>query len=140
MTIHGFTDGAARGNPGPGGIGIVLRSESGETLLKEKKYLGKVTNNVAEYSALIECLLQFTELRARNKISCTRLVMHSDSELMVRQLNGQYKVKDRELKKLYDKVRELIHGLQIEFSIMHVPRELNREADALANDSIDEQP
>ncbi|MGA9408588.1 MAG: ribonuclease HI family protein [Bacteroidota bacterium] len=140
MTIHGFTDGAARGNPGQGGIGVVLKDESGTVLAKEKKYLGKVTNNVAEYTALIECLKRVNTLfGGANGVSCSKLVLYSDSELMVRQLNGEYKVKDRTLKKLFDEVHNLLHSSAFEFSINHVPRERNKEADVLANESIDEQ-
>ncbi len=139
MTIHGFTDGAARGNPGQGGIGVVLKDESGNVLAEGKKYLGKVTNNVAEYSALIECLRRVNALIGEaNGFSCSKLVLHSDSELMVRQLNGEYKVKDRTLKKLFDQVQEILRSSQFEFSIKHVAREKNKEADRLANESIDE--
>ncbi|MGA7161574.1 MAG: ribonuclease HI family protein [Bacteroidota bacterium] len=140
MTIHGFTDGAARGNPGPGGIGVVLKDESGTVLVRGKKYLGKVTNNVAEYTALIECLRRVNaSFGGDNGVPCSKLILHSDSELMVRQLNGEYKVKDRTLKKLFDEVHNLLHSAQFEFSIKHVPREKNKEADLLANESIDEQ-
>ncbi len=140
MTIHGFTDGAARGNPGLGGIGVVLKDESGNVLAKGKKYLGKVTNNVAEYTALIECLRRVKMLfGAANEVACSKLVLHSDSELMVRQMNGEYKVKDRTLKKLFDEVHDILRSAPFEFSIKHVPREKNKEADALANESIDEQ-
>lgn len=140
MTIFGFTDGAARGNPGPGGIGIVLKDESGTILLREKKFLGKVTNNVAEYTALIECLHCVNGLAATKNIHCKHLVVHSDSELMVRQLNGEYKIKDRTLRKLYDQAHAVLSSSPFEFAIRHVPREKNREADALANESIDERP
>lgn len=140
MRILGFTDGAARGNPGPGGIGVVLKDESGTVILKEKKFLGNVTNNVAEYTALIECLKHVSALAKTTKFHCTTLVVHSDSELMVRQLNGEYKVKDAMLKKLFNKTREVLRSSDFEFLIKHVPRENNREADALANESIDEHP
>ncbi len=140
MTIHGFTDGAARGNPGHAGIGVVLKDESGNVLATRKKYLGSVTNNVAEYTALIECLQKVdASFGNGNKFSCSKLVVHSDSELMVRQLNGEYKVKDKTLKKLFDQVHDLLRSAQFEFSIKHVRRERNKEADTLANESIDEQ-
>ncbi len=139
MIIIGFTDGAARGNPGEGGIGVVLKDESGTVLAVIKKYLGKVTNNVAEYTALIECLRRVsTSFGESAGIGCSRLVIHSDSELMVRQINGEYKVKDRALKKLFDEVHEILRSAPFEFSIRHVPRGKNKEADALANESIDE--
>ena len=138
MKILGYTDGAARGNPGPGGVGILLKDEAGGVLLREKKYLGTVTNNVAEYTALIECLRHVHRLGAGNKMRCTSLVIHSDSELLVRQLKGEYRVRDAALKRLHKEVRALLDASTFEFLITHVPRELNREADALANESIDE--
>jgi len=138
MRIIGFTDGASRGNPGPGGVGIVLKDESGKILLKEKKFLGNVTNNVAEYTALLECLNHVKGLARTTGMSCTSLALHSDSELMVRQMNGEYKVKDAALKRLHDQARDFLSSSGFEFSITHVPREENREADALANESIDE--
>jgi ribonuclease HI len=139
MTIIGFTDGAARGNPGEGGIGVILKDESGNVLATRKKYLGNVTNNVAEYTALIECLQKVSALYGEtNKFSCSKLVIHSDSELMVRQMNGEYKVKDRTLKELFNEVHKILGSASFEFSIKHVPRGKNKEADALANESIDE--
>ena len=140
MTVHGFTDGAARGNPGHGGIGIVLKDQNGAVILEAKKYIGRVTNNIAEYSALLACLEKVNELlAAKEGFTCKKLLVHSDSQLMVRQLNGEYKVKDPALKKFFEKVKTHVHSAQFEFSIVHIPRERNREADALANESIDEQ-
>ncbi len=140
MIIHAFTDGASRGNPGHGGIGVILKDETGTVILEEKKYLGTVTNNVAEYSALLACLEKVQTLLAEKKgFTCSKLVVHSDSELMVRQLNGVYKIKDRALKKFFAHVQDALRSARFEFSIKHIPRERNREADALANESIDEQ-
>ncbi len=140
MIIHAFTDGASRGNPGHGGIGVILKDETGTVILEEKKYLGKVTNNVAEYSALLACLEKVHMLIAEQKgFTCSKLVVYSDSELMVRQLNGVYKIKDRALKKFFGHVQKALRSARFEFSIKHIPREKNREADALANESIDEQ-
>ena len=138
MTIIGFTDGASRGNPGPGGIGIVLMDESGTVLLEGKRFLGNVTNNVAEYTALLECLAEASKLGTTPGTSCTKLQVYSDSELMVRQMNGEYKVKDSALKKLYADAKNFLRSSEFEFSIAHVPREKNRKADELANESIDE--
>jgi ribonuclease HI len=134
MTIVAYTDGASRSNPGEAGIGIVLKNESGEILATEKKYLGIATNNVAEYSALIRCL----ELVSSNgTLHCRSLVVHTDSELMTRQVNGQYKVKDSQLKILHQKVKALAAAAEYSFTIKHIPRSLNKEADQLANDAID---
>jgi ribonuclease HI len=140
MTVHAFTDGAARGNPGHGGIGVVLKDQTGKVLAKEKDYLGKVTNNVAEYAALLACIEKVKALLAeKNGFTCSRLVIHSDSELLVRQMNGEYKVKNRVLKEFFGQVQDALQSAQFEFAIKHIPREKNREADALANESIDEQ-
>jgi ribonuclease HI len=140
MTIHAFTDGASRGNPGHAGIGVILKDETGTVIVEEKKYLGKVTNNVAEYSALISCLEKVHTLLAEKKgFTCSKLVVHSDSELMVRQLNGVYKIKNLALKKIFGHVQDALRSARFEFSIKHISRERNREADALANESIDEQ-
>ena len=131
MTILAYTDGASRGNPGESGIGIVLKDERGNVIASKYGYIGKATNNIAEYSALAACLklVQSTE--------CSCLVVHSDSELMVRQLNGHYKVKDAGLKKHFRSIQNIISASPFQFKIMYVPREKNREADELANRGID---
>lgn len=134
MKITAFTDGAARGNPGDAGIGIVVKDEQGTTVHTIKKYIGKATNNVAEYTALVT-LLEF--IKNSETFDCTGLVVHTDSELMARQINGEYKVKNAGLKLLYQKVKLLLHASSFDFSIRHIPRSQNTEADALANESID---
>lgn len=134
MTLKAFTDGAARGNPGEAGIGIVLKNQHGVTLHSLKKYLGKTTNNIAEYTALVT-LLEF--LKKSETLQCTELVVYTDSELMAKQINGIYKVKDADLKLLFQKVKLLLHEAPYKFSIEHIPRSLNKEADSLANMAID---
>lgn len=131
MTILAYTDGAARGNPGESGIGVVFKDEKGTILTKISGYIGEATNNVAEYQALIACL------KNAAKTKCSRLVVHSDSELMVRQILGEYKVKDPTLKLMFQKVHRLLAKVSFEFEIRHVGRELNKEADRLANLGID---
>jgi ribonuclease HI len=131
MTIVAYTDGAARGNPGESGIGVIFKDEKGATVSKISGYIGNATNNVAEYQALIACL------KNAPKTNCSRLVVHSDSELMVRQLLGEYKVKDANLKLMFQKVQRLLAKAPFEFEIKHVVRELNKEADQLANQGID---
>jgi ribonuclease HI len=131
MIVHAFTDGAARGNPGESGIGVIFKDEKGTTLAKVYGYIGEGTNNTAEYQALLACL------KSASKTKCSKLIVHSDSELMVRQLLGQYKVKDPNLKILYLKVHRMIAKATFEFEIKHVVRELNKEADQLANLGID---
>jgi ribonuclease HI len=131
MTILAYTDGASRGNPGESGVGIVLKDEQGNVIASQYGYIGTTTNNVAEYTALAACL-QLAQTTA-----CSNLVVHSDSELMVRQLNGQYKVKDAGLKKHFRHIQELLGESPFQFKIRHIPREKNQEADALANRGIE---
>ncbi len=131
MTIHAFTDGASRGNPGESGIGILLKDEKGGALTSIFGYIGTATNNIAEYTALVACL------RAVLKLNCTNLVVHSDSELLVRQMQGTYKVKEPNLKKFVQEAREIIARGGFTCRFVHVTREHNREADQLANRGID---
>lgn len=131
MTIHAFTDGASRGNPGESGIGVLLKDDTGNTLASFHGYIGRATNNVAEYAALLKCL------RAAAKLECSSLIVHSDSELMVRQLSGSYKVKDSNLRSLYKKVQAVLSKAPYAFLIVHIERSQNREADHLANLGID---
>lgn len=125
-----YTDGAARGNPGPAGAGFVIY-KGGRMLEGQAQYLGKTTNNQAEYNALILGLTRLKELGA------ARVAVKSDSELMVKQMNGEYRVKNRDLMKLVADAQKLARGFK-EFSIAHIPREQNREADRMSNRAIDE--
>jgi ribonuclease HI len=131
MTILAYTDGASRGNPGESGIGIVLKDKLGNVIGSHFGYIGRATNNIAEYTALDACLKLVKE------ITCDHLIVHSDSELMVRQLNGQYKVKDEGLKKHFLHIQNILTASQFQFEIKHIPREKNRDADRLANRGID---
>jgi ribonuclease HI len=131
MTILAYTDGASRGNPGESGVGIVLKDELGNMIASQYGYIGTATNNIAEYTALAACL------NLVKTTDCSQLVVHSDSELMVRQLNGQYKVKDVELKKQFRNIQNILAASPFQFKIRHVPREKNLEADELANRGID---
>lgn len=128
-----YTDGACRGNPGPAGIGVVICNESGEIVKEYKDFIGNATNNIAEYRALIKAL------ELASDFSVTRLECFSDSELMVRQLNGVYRVKNEKLHKLFLWVREKARRFE-EVTYSHVPREnsLIKRADKLANLGIDE--
>ncbi|ADU52154.1 ribonuclease H [Thermaerobacter marianensis DSM 12885] len=125
------TDGAARGNPGPAGIGVVLIDPRGQVAERVARFIGTATNNVAEYTALITGLQRALEHGAR------RLEVYSDSELMVRQLNGQYRVKNDGLKPLYRQVLDLVARFDA-VRFVHVPRERNKDADRLANQGIDD--
>jgi len=123
----GFVDGGARGNPGPAGAGAALTGEKPFTV---SEYLGETTNNVAEYTALLLLLQKALGL------GYDELTVFADSELMVRQINGQYKVKDAKLKELFAQAKGYIAKLKT-FSLTHVPREQNKEADRLVNAAID---
>ncbi|HUN66395.1 MAG TPA: ribonuclease HI family protein [Bacteroidota bacterium] len=131
MKITAHTDGASRGNPGESGIGVIMRSAEGIVLYAGGGYIGTTTNNVAEYSALIFCLRKAVEM------GCSDLVVLSDSELMVRQINGAYRVKDAHLKELFEEVKQLVGRAKFPFTIRHIDRGQNREADLLANGGID---
>jgi ribonuclease HI len=125
-----YVDGASRGNPGPASYAVILRSPDGKTKFEIGKYLGRATNNVAEYYALITAL----DYAAAEGIE--RLRVRSDSELLVRQMQGRYKVKSVDLRPLHERAQKLARGLAY-FQIEHVPREQNREADELANVALD---
>ncbi len=133
MTMHLYTDGASRGNPGESGIGIVLTTEDGLEHEKYSAYIGQSTNNVAEYMALL------VGLQKALNYPCKELVIHSDSELLVRQLLGQYKVRSKHLQQLYNRVKELMKSAPFKITVRHIPREENKAADALANKGIDEK-
>jgi len=126
VTIH--VDGAAKGNPGPAGIGVTIH-DSDRTVFEEGRYVGEMTNNMAEYRALVFGLEKILELGAR------RVVVFSDSELMVRQMNGQYRVRSERLCPLYEQAQALCRSLE-SFEIQHIPRAQNRRADVLADQAI----
>ena len=130
-TLRLRTDGAARGNPGPAGAGILIEDDQGIRVQARHKWLGQMTNNQAEYHALIE------GLKAVKDWKPDRLEIYLDSKLVVEQIKGQYKIKEPELQKLYAQATQLLDGLQYE--IKHVAREENRGADHLANMAIDEK-
>lgn len=130
MEVQVYIDGAARGNPGPAGIGIVIKKGS-TTLAEISDYIGRTTNNIAEYLAFIRGLEEALVLRA-TKINCL-----SDSELLVKQIKGEYKVKNEGLLPLYHHVKSLIKKFKT-FTIEHTLREENKHADQLANKGIDE--
>jgi ribonuclease HI len=123
-------DGASRGNPGPASYAVIVYGPDGKVVFEIGKYLGRETNNVAEYYALISAL----DVAAAHSIK--RLRVSSDSELLVRQMQGRYKVKSADLRPLYERALKLAHSLEY-FSIQHVPREANRDADRLANEALD---
>jgi ribonuclease HI len=124
-------DGGSRGNPGPASYGVVIRDPKGEVVARLKKYIGRTTNNVAEYYGLIAAL----DFAQSNNIRALRV--ESDSELLVKQMRGQYKVKSADLKPLFERAKKMSQAFS-SFRIDHVYREQNAEADALANEAMDE--
>ncbi len=127
-----FTDGASRGNPGPAGAGVVLLDDKGRELCTRAEYLGRCTNNVAEYRALI------LGLQTAGEIGCRKPAIFLDSELIVRQITGRYKVKNATLKPLFAQAQNLLQGFD-DYTVAHVPRARNSRADELANRGIDEK-
>lgn len=133
MAFSLYTDGGARGNPGPAGIGAVIKD--GEKVIKKiKKYIGEATNNQAEYEALIFGLSELKKMGGKElEVNC-----FLDSELVVKQLNLEYKVKNKELAPLFVKVWNLAQGFK-RCKFFHVYREQNKEADKLVNEALDER-
>lgn len=133
-TLHLFTDGGSRGNPGQAAIGLVIEDPSkGEVIREHYERIGIETNNVAEYRALIE------GLKIANRFHPNRLICHLDSELIVKQLSGEYKVKMPTLRVFFDEIKELAEDFTA-ISFVHIPRADNYKADALVNKALDEHP
>ncbi len=126
-----YVDGASRGNPGPAAIGVLIEDDAGQERARISKYIGTTTNNQAEYRALIAGLLEAAALGARS------VEIRTDSELMVRQIQGSYMVRNTGLKPLHREVTQLLSRFS-SFHIRHVPRKLNTRADGLANKALDE--
>ncbi len=126
-----WSDGASRGNPGRSGIGAVLKRPSGETLAEVSQYIGEATNNVAEYKAVVAGLERAVELGVGS------IEVRADSELMIKQLLGRYRVKAPHIMPLFERARALL-GRFASHRLTHVPREQNSEADRLANRGIDD--
>jgi ribonuclease HI len=127
ITIH--SDGGARGNPGPAAIGIVLEKTTGEILATISEYIGETTNNQAEYRALVRGLEKAKEFGA------TEVRCYLDSELVVKQMNHEYKIKDAELSALFVKAWNITRGIRVSYH--HVARERNKIADRLVNQALD---
>ena len=125
-----YTDGASFGNPGPMGIGVAFW-KSGKLVKEMSEYIGKGTNNTAEYTAVLRAL------EVAKKMGEKKITVRSDSELLVRQFNGEYKVKKPHLKRLKGEIDSLIEGLDVEFE--HIPRERNKRADALSKKAAENE-
>ena len=124
-----YVDGGSRGNPGPSGVGVVILDASGKRLKEVSKYIGETTNNIAEYSALLYGLEEALILRV------DKIVVNLDSELVARQLTGDYRVKDPGLKPLFERAMNMLNSFK-SFEIRHIEREKNKEADKLVNRAI----
>ena len=131
LSIH--TDGGSRGNPGPASCAFVVE-EGDRVIHKGSEYLGKATNNHAEYSGVIIAL---NWLKGRKELLSRKIVFYLDSELIVRQINGVYKVKDSNLQKLNQEILKMISDFGLNVTFKNVPRELNKIADGLVNESLD---
>jgi ribonuclease HI len=127
-----YTDGGARGNPGPAGIGAVLNNEKGDRMAEVSEYIGETTNNQAEYKAVVAAIAKAKELGAEE------LDFFLDSELVVKQLNREYKVRDKDLAPLFMKIYNAVMGFK-KVTFKHVRRELNAEADKLVNIALDKE-
>jgi ribonuclease HI len=125
-----YIDGASRGNPGPAGVGVVIFGPEGETLMEEHLYIGEATNNVAEYRALLHALQKAREMGA------TRIQVFTDSELLFRQMEGLYRVRNSKLVALFQGAISLSKDFQ-RFKLRHIRRSENKRADLLANLAVD---
>jgi ribonuclease HI len=130
MKLSIYTDGGARGNPGPAGIGVVILDEKNQMVCQHKEYIGEATNNIAEYKALI------LGLKESQKLGAGEVVVHMDSELVVKQMKGENKIKEPTLQRLASEVFGLVNFFS-SVAFVHVRRELNKKADKLVNEAID---
>ena len=130
MRVVAYIDGGAKGNPGEAGYGVVLKNEKTDILVAAGRYIGHSTNNVAEYRGLMGCL----EIVAKFEVSA--LTVYSDSELLVKQMKGIYRVRKPHLQELHAQILNTINRSPYHFEIHHIPREKNSEADGLAGRAI----
>lgn len=133
-----YTDGGSRGNPGPAAIGFVFCNQKKQVIKKHSQYLGKATNNVAEYQAVIFALKKFKVLFGKKLAKKTEIELRSDSELLIRQLNGEYKILDSKIQPLFLEIWNLrLDFKKVKFKL--IPRKRNKEADNLVNEVLDSQ-
>lgn len=133
-TFSVWTDGGARGNPGPAGYGVVIKDEMGTTVAEIAEYIGETTNNQAEYWGLVTALERVVELSGGQPV---HVDVRMDSELIVKQMLGLYRIKNEGLKPLYWRIRDLVMLLGGRVTFTHIPRRENKEADALSNVAMD---
>jgi len=135
MTINVYTDGGSRGNPGHSGYGLVIYDDDQKILFQESKYLGIKTNNEAEYAGLIGALIWINN--NQNSLKISKINFNSDSQLMIRQLTGLYKVKAPNLIPIFLKAKDLINSISSPIFFKDVRRDFNKLADQLANEAMD---
>lgn len=135
MTINVYTDGGSRGNPGHSGYGLVIYDDNQKILFQESKYLGVKTNNEAEYAGLIGALIWINN--NQNSLKISKINFNSDSQLMIRQLTGLYKVKAPNLIPIFLKAKDLINSISSPITFKDVRRDFNKLADQLANEAMD---
>lgn len=135
------TDGGSRGNPGPAAIGVVFCDQDEKVIFDYKKCIGVATNNEAEYSAIV-CALQIlakSKWMEENNSSENSLICRLDSQLVVEQLNGNYKIKQDHIKVFVEEIKNILLGFKFKVEFMHIPREQNKLADKLVNEALDSQ-
>lgn len=133
-----YTDGGSRGNPGPAAIGVVICNKKGEEIKKYSEYIGRTTNNEAEYQAVIFALKKIKQLFGKKNVKNLEVEINSDSELLVNQLNGKYKILDSKIGNLFLKTWNLEIDLgRVKFNL--IPREKNKTADQLVNEALNSQ-
>jgi ribonuclease HI len=125
-----YIDGSCSGNPGDAGYAVILTDEAGHTLETVGRFIGRATNNVAEFMGLLACL----EIAARHRL--VAVTIHSDSQLLVNQIHGTYKIRQPHLQRIHDRILEAAHSASIRFTLVHIPREENKEADKLARRAV----
>ena len=131
-----YTDGGARGNPGPSAIGVVIKNAKGDTLKEYGEYLGETTNNEAEYRAPIFALKKIKSLWGKEKAKKTEVQIFADSELLVKQLNGQYKIENSNIQRFFLELwNQKVDFKKVSFTALR--REKNKEADRLVNEALD---
>lgn len=135
------TDGGSRGNPGPMAIGVVFYDSDGQAIHQYKQCIGDGTNNEAEYRAIIQALkiLKKSDWFVSNNLSGKEVICRLDSQLVVEQVNGRYKVKKDHLGKFIAEIKELLSDMKLKISFIYVPREQNKLADKLVNEALDQQ-
>ena len=133
-----YTDGGSKGNPGPAAIGVVFCNQKNQVIKKHSEYLGETTNNVAEYEAVIFALKKFKALFGKKLAKSTEIELRSDSELLIRQLNGEYKILDEKIQPLFLKVWNLKFDFKkVKFKL--ISRKKNKEADTLVEEALKSQ-